>query len=126
MQLIQKIQIQKTHETGTRTCAKIWFTTRIKIAGSGCVWVAGLLMAGSDSIYMPWLNALGALIFAGISLVLGNLLSCLNQADPDRTARECPGRAMEEKFMGPMKNIHNRKSVTPYAVGAQGRIFSKV
>jgi hypothetical protein len=126
MQLIQKFQIHKIHGIGTRTWAKIWFATRIKIAGAGCIWVAGLLMAGSDSLYMPWINALGALIFAGISLVLGNLLSCLDLPDPDRTGPGCPDRAMGEKFMGPVKNVHNRKIVTSYAVGAQGRIFSKI
>ncbi|MCP4023135.1 MAG: hypothetical protein GY729_14935, partial [Desulfobacteraceae bacterium] len=38
------------------------------IIGTG--WVAGLLIAGSDSPYMPWLNGLGILIFFGAGLLM--------------------------------------------------------
>ncbi len=38
------------------------------------IWVLGLLTAGSDSIYMPWLNAVGAILFLLASLWLGRVL----------------------------------------------------
>jgi len=38
------------------------------------IWVFGLLAAGSDSIYMPWLNVAGAIIFLLASLWLGRTL----------------------------------------------------
>ncbi len=44
----------------------------------GCVWVAGLLVAGSDSPYLPWLNLAGTLVFTGASLWLGRVLPLLD------------------------------------------------
>ena len=38
------------------------------------IWVLGLLTAGSDSIYMPWLNVVGAILFLVASLWLGRVL----------------------------------------------------
>ncbi|MCP4720188.1 MAG: hypothetical protein GY860_12090 [Desulfobacteraceae bacterium] len=38
------------------------------------IWVTGLLVAGSDSVYMPWLNAVGALLFLAASIWLGRAL----------------------------------------------------
>ncbi|MCP3944619.1 MAG: hypothetical protein GY710_24510 [Desulfobacteraceae bacterium] len=38
------------------------------------LWVLGLLVAGSDSIYMPWLNAVGALVFFVVNLWLSRVL----------------------------------------------------
>jgi len=38
------------------------------------IWVFGLLAAGSDSVYMPWLNLAGAIIFFLASLWLGRVL----------------------------------------------------
>ena len=37
----------------------------------GTAWVAGLLIAGSDSPYMPWLNGIGLILFLGASILLG-------------------------------------------------------
>lgn len=36
----------------------------------GIFWIAGLLMAGSESSYMPWLNLLGLLINGMASFLL--------------------------------------------------------
>ncbi len=36
----------------------------------GIFWIAGLLMAGSESLYMPWLNLLGLLINGMASFLL--------------------------------------------------------
>ena len=44
------------------------------IGMTGMVWVAGLLLAGSDSPYMPWLNGMGVVLFLGAALVLGKFL----------------------------------------------------
>lgn len=41
---------------------------------TGTAWIAGLLIAGSDSPYMPWLNGIGLLLFLGASILLGKLL----------------------------------------------------
>ena len=45
---------------------------------SGIAWIAGLLIAGSDSQYMPWLNGIGLLLFFGASILLGRLFSPLH------------------------------------------------
>jgi hypothetical protein len=37
----------------------------------GMIWVAGLLIAGSDSEYMPWVNTIGLILFFIASLILG-------------------------------------------------------
>ncbi len=44
------------------------------------IWVLGLLTAGSDSMYMPWLNAVGAIVFLLASLWLGRLLPRLESS----------------------------------------------
>jgi hypothetical protein len=44
------------------------------------IWVFGLLAAGSDSIYMPWLNVAGAIIFLLASLWLGRTLPRLEES----------------------------------------------
>jgi len=77
MQLICK----KDHAE-TRMCDKFFSHTKLQVVAGGCIWVAGLLIAGSDSPYMPWLNGIGAVVFSGASLVLGKLLPLVN---PDET-----------------------------------------
>jgi len=47
---------------------------RIVIGIAACIWVLGLLTAGSDGMYMPWLNAAGAIVFLLASLWLGKAL----------------------------------------------------
>ncbi|WP_300460501.1 hypothetical protein [Desulfobacula sp.] len=41
---------------------------------TGTVWIAGLLISGSDSPYMPWLNGMGLFLFLGATLLLGKCL----------------------------------------------------
>lgn len=41
----------------------------------GIGWVVGLLIAGSDSDYMPLINGAGLLLFLGTSLLLGKRLN---------------------------------------------------
>ncbi len=50
---------------------------RAVIGIAALIWVLGLLAAGSDSIYMPWLNAVGAILFLLASLWLGRVLPVL-------------------------------------------------
>ena len=47
---------------------------KIGVGILGVVWVAGLLLAGSDSPAMPWLNLAGTLVFIGASIWLGRVL----------------------------------------------------
>ncbi len=42
---------------------------------AGTAWAAGLLIAGSDSPYMPWLNLVGLFVFFGASLLMGRQLN---------------------------------------------------
>lgn len=36
----------------------------------GFFWMAGLLIAGSDSDFMPWVNGIGLLLFVAASILL--------------------------------------------------------
>lgn len=45
----------------------------------GIMWVAGLLIAGSDSPYMPWVNTIGLILFFIASLMLGKLIKPFKQ-----------------------------------------------
>ncbi len=38
------------------------------------VWISGLMIAGSDNAFMPWLNFIGLGLFIGASLVMGKVL----------------------------------------------------
>ncbi|MCD4676866.1 MAG: hypothetical protein KAJ25_03230 [Desulfobacula sp.] len=44
----------------------------------GTAWTTGLLIAGSDSPYMPWLNGIGLLLFFSASILLGKLFKPSN------------------------------------------------
>ena len=44
----------------------------------GAAWVTGLLIAGSDSPYMPWFNGIGLLLFFSASILIGKLLKSLH------------------------------------------------
>lgn len=41
------------------------------------IWIAGLLLAGSEGALMPYLNIAGAVVFFGASVWLGKILPCL-------------------------------------------------
>jgi len=43
---------------------------KIRIGVQGFLWTAGLLIAGSDGNFMPWVNGVGLLLFAVSSLFL--------------------------------------------------------
>ena len=44
---------------------------KIMLGIKGFFWVAGLLIAGSDSNFMPWVNGTGLLLFIASTIVLG-------------------------------------------------------
>jgi ABC-type transport system involved in cytochrome c biogenesis permease subunit len=47
---------------------------RCVVGIAALIWVFGLMAAGSDSIYMPWLNLAGAIVFLLVSIWLGRVL----------------------------------------------------
>ncbi len=47
----------------------------------GILWVAGLLIAGSDSPYMPWINGIGLILFFCASIMLGKLFQSIESKD---------------------------------------------
>ncbi len=59
----------------------------------GILWLAGLVLAGSEGPYMPYLNILGSLMFLKSSLVLGRWLPLLDQ-----------------KGNGPISSMESKKS----------------
>ena len=61
---MQKIRNAKSNSPVSMTL------NRLRSACIGLAWVTGLLAAGSDSPYMPWVNILGLLLFLGASLGL--------------------------------------------------------
>ena len=82
--------------------------TKLKAAVSTLIWAAGLILAGSDGPLMPYLNLLGAILFAG---------SCLWLA---RQARES---VPEPNLQGPRKkgrSLDGRPLLRP-SVGEGGQ-----
>jgi hypothetical protein len=124
----------QTHKINRRIGLKIKTTTagKIKTAAAGCLWMAGLLIAGSDSPYMPWLNGLGILMFSGISLVSGQWLSRLDRPDSGMVNKAAPSRTEAMPCSGRKKAGWGMKSPWPgeyVSDGGQkfhGRIFSKI
>lgn len=44
---------------------------KMYIAVTGTIWVAGLLIAGSENDFMPWVNGIGLVLFLVSSILLG-------------------------------------------------------
>ena len=65
-------------------------------AAAGTTWVSGLLLAGSDSPFMPWVNILGLLIFMGASASMGRRFRRI-----DRTGIKNPFRNIANKAKNP-------------------------
>ncbi|MBU1341479.1 MAG: hypothetical protein KKE44_00980 [Proteobacteria bacterium] len=63
----------------------------------GTAWTFGLLIAGSDSPFMPWLNGAGLVLFFGASILLGKIVKpSQSNADTLRYSKfhEKPGVSM--------------------------------
>lgn len=50
-------------------------TGNVKSGFFGIIWIIGLLIAGSDSPYMPWVNGAGLFLFLAAGLLLSRSLS---------------------------------------------------
>ncbi|MBA3011621.1 MAG: hypothetical protein KKF12_05435 [Proteobacteria bacterium] len=75
---------------------------RSVIGVAGSFWVLGLLVAGSESLYMPWLNGAGAIVFFGASLWLGRALpklgtSAIIPPSPKASRERVRVKAIEKK-----------------------------
>ncbi len=71
---------------------------RIVFAIAGTAWVAGLLIAGSENYYMPWVNLAGGALFFASCLVLGKVFNRMNRRVPEKiTPAKLPARAAEPK-----------------------------
>ena len=62
----------------------IRFADHIRLAIIVFFWLSSLLVAGSDSIIMPWLNVLGLGVFMVSSAVLGHAVRRLHHS-PSQT-----------------------------------------
>ncbi len=49
------------------------------------IWITGLILAGSEGKFMPYLNIAGAVVFFGASVWLGRILPCL---EPDAKVKQ--------------------------------------
>jgi hypothetical protein len=61
---------------------------KIILGVKGFLWVAGLIMAGSDSNFMPWGNGIGVFLFAVSSFSLGRRTVMIPSKNK---AAGCPG-----------------------------------
>ncbi len=54
---------------------------KVKLILPVLIWVAGLLLAGSDGPLMPYLNVTGAILFLCASIWLGRVLPALGEGE---------------------------------------------
>jgi hypothetical protein len=93
----------------------------------GILWATGLLLAGSDGPYMPWLNTIGLILFVGSSVVLGKLVHPSGALVHKRADRKIIEKN-ERRVLFPKKSItsknnirfcrDNQRTGTGYALGA--------
>lgn len=58
---------------------------------TGGLWVAGLLLAGSDSPFMPWTNILGVILFWGAGIFIsGRIRRAGRHTSPPRVPKSRP------------------------------------
>jgi hypothetical protein len=87
---------------------------RCVIGIAALIWVLGLLAAGSDSLYMPWLNIAGAIVFLLASIWLGRSLPKL-EASHTIVSSSVPLRT--KGLAKPSVKQQNLKINTRYAGG---------
>lgn len=88
---------------------------------AGFFWVSGLLAAGSDGPFMPWVNLGGVLLFIVTSIWFGKMLNQLER--PRREKQTPPSRAQAiENFRPdyncPCNHVENHGLPSQYARGA--------
>ncbi len=91
--------------------------TKLKIGFVSIFWMAGLLLAGSDSSLMPWVNGLGLLLFLLASLFLGKLLN-KNKSSSTLIIYPKFSRKTINHSMTQVTKHQNRRVNTRYAMGS--------
>ena len=66
---------------------------KLFVCTSGSAWVAGLLIAGSDNPYMPWVNGFGLVLFFFASGLIARHLRLAHPIDD----RVCPACSSQKK-----------------------------
>jgi hypothetical protein len=87
---------------------------KIMIGMAALIWVLGLLAAGSDSVYMPWLNIAGAIAFLAVSLWLGRMLPRLEAEGslvPGHDSLGIIGSVRTNRTMGANKPVRTNRPV---------------
>ncbi len=64
--------------------------TKVLVIITALAWAGGLLLAGSDGPFMPYLNAVGVVVFLCASLVLGRMLPRLEAKESMQVGRPLP------------------------------------
>ena len=62
---------------------------KLFICISGSAWVAGLLIAGSDNPYMPWVNGLGLFLFVFASALIGRYFRPAHYSTESSGSKRC-------------------------------------
>lgn len=97
-----------------------------RMGAVGFFWVAGLLVAGSDSHYMPWVNGAGLILFTGASLIMGRRFHAGGQERgrilyPGFSAGSVGPKNRDQDRMGQAKQPSDRKvQGNRYALSASG------
>lgn len=107
------------HITADREALK----TKTLITLTAIAWAAGLVLAGSEGPWMPYLNGLGALVFLVASLALGRLLPRLENRAAMAMARPLPKtgeRAAVSLARGENRSFQNTSRIRN-AAGISGR-----
>ncbi len=91
--------------------------TKLKIGAVSIFWMAGLLLAGSDSSLMPWVNGLGLLLFLLASIFLGKLLNKDKSASTLIIYPKFSQKTINHSMTHGTKH-QNRRVNTRYAMGA--------
>lgn len=102
---IKGIKMQRNQKTIVEKCF---------IGVTGTAWVAGLLIAGSDSPYMPWLNGIGLIVFFCASILLGKFFNSSHSKDRISIYPGCYQKH-DHRAIRPKKKA--RKINIPYALG---------
>lgn len=81
---------------------------------TGTAWTAGLLVAGSDSPYMPWLNCIGLILFFSASVLLGKLIKPLRSS---AGVKKASNQSQKQKAAIIASKQKNRRINTRLALG---------
>lgn len=79
-------------------------------AVAGTFWVVGLLVAGSDSSFMPWVNIIGLILFFCASFLIGTRLQKMDRQHHDlmRHKKSLRSRKHTVNPVGSERRVHMR------------------